>query len=445
MYLPRRASAENASSAHTRRRLRSGLLAACLGLVIAAPAGANAVVDWNTTFEQVAPAAGAPPQWTRLGAMTHIAIHDALNAIDPRYRTYSVVPPANHNASPDAAIAAAAHGVLMSELSRPPETPMKAASRAQVQAAYVAALAGIVDGPAKGQGVAAGQAAAAAIISQRTGDGSATPHLPYTFAPGLGVHQPTQPDLTAPLFGGWGQVRPFAMKSPSQFRTTPSPLFNLRGFVYALNYLEVQALGAANVRAAAPDSERSRIARFWPGGGGNGNTIARAIIANRHLDSWQHARLFALLNIANADAAIATFETKYRYNFWRPLTAIRWANDGNRFTRTDPAWLPYLPTPPYPDYTCGLTANTGSSTGILRRYFGTDNLPYVLTATIPRPSPLPPETLTRSYATLSQAAIESVDARVYGGIHFRSSCVQGLRQGEEVSRFVFNHYLRPLK
>lgn len=427
------------------QRLRLGVLAYCLGFAIAAPASADAVVDWNATFDQVAPAIGAPPQWVRLGAMTHIAIHDALNAIDPRYETYSVVPTANANASPDAAIAAAAHGVLISELSRPPETPAKAAARAQVQAAYITALAGIDNGPAKNDGIAAGRAAAEAIIALRIDDGSATPNLPYTLAPAPGVHQPTPPALVPPMLGGWGQVRPFAMTSPSQFRPGRSPLFNLRGLVYTLNYLEVKYLGAASVRAAAPDSERSRIARYWPGGGGNGNAMTRAIVAGRSLDRWQHARLFALLNMANADAAISTFDAKYHYNFWRPANAIRWANDGNPFTTPDPGWMSYQATPPYPDYPCGLTTNTGSSTGILRRYFGTDHVSYTLAVTIPQPPPLPAEILTRSYVTLSQAAIESVDARVFGGMHFRSACADGLRQGEKASRLVFKHYLRPLK
>jgi hypothetical protein len=377
--------------------------------------------------------------------MTHIAIHDALNAIDPRYETYSIVPPANANASPDAAIATAAHDVLINQLSRPPETPAKATARANVQAAYAAALAAIPDGTAENQGIAAGQAAAAAIITQRLGDGSDTPNLPYTLAPAPGVYQPTPPAFVPPANAGWALVTPFALKSPSQFRAEPSPIFNLRSLLYALNYIEVQYLGAASVRAAAPDSEPSRIARFWPGGGANWNAVTRTIVADRGLGRWQHARLFALLLMAEADAAITVFDTKYEYNFWRPVTAIRWVNDGNPFTRSDPEWLPYLPTPPYPDYTCGLTTASGATTEVLRRYFGTDAVGYTLTVSIAQPAPLPPETLTRSYATLSQAAAESVDARVFGGMHFRAGCVRGVRQGRKVGGFAFRYYLKPLK
>lgn len=435
-------------SARPHRRLphsRHWLLTSLVGLAIAGPAQADTVVDWNTTYDLASPAVGGPVQRTYLGAMVHIAIHDALNSIDRRYETYSVVAPANANASPDAAIAAAARDVLINQLGRAPDSAAKIAARAEVEAKYVAALAAIANGDAETRGIQAGQAAAAAIIARRTGDAFATPNLPYTLAPALGVYQPTPLALAPPAYAGWASLAPFAMTRPSQFRSGPSPIFNLKGLPYILNYLEVKYVGSAAVRGAAPDSERSRIARFWPGGGANGNAVARVIVGDRHLDRWQQARLFALLNIANVDASISVFDTKYTYNFWRPITAIRWAHDGNPFTESDPAWLSYMPTPPYPDYTCGLTTITGSSNAVLRRYFGTDAVAYTFSATIPQAAPLPPEILTRSYSTLSQASAEAVDARVFGGMHFRDGCAQGVRQGDKVGSFVFRHYLRPLK
>ena len=430
---------------HRLAHSRTWLPACLFGLAIAGPAHADAVLDWNATFDSASPAVGGPPQRAYLGAMVHIAIHDALNSIDPRYETYNVMAPANFHASPDAAIAAAAHDVLINQLSRAPDSAAKIAARTEVEGKYVAALAAIPNGNAETRGIEAGQTAAAAIIARRTGDAFATPNLPYTLAPALGVYQPTPPALAPPAYAGWASLAPFAMTRPSQFRSGPSPIFNLKGLPYLLNYLEVKYVGSAAVRSAVPDSDRSRIARFWPNGGANGNAVARTIVAGRNLDRWQQARLFGLLNIANVDATISVFDTKYTYNFWRPITAIRWASDGNPFTESDPNWLSYLPTPPYPDYTCGLTITVGSSNEVLRRYFGSDAMRYTLSATIPQAAPLPPETLTRSYRTLSQASAESVDARVFGGMHFRDGCEQGVRQGGKVGRFTFDHYLRPLR
>lgn len=437
---------------------RLGLLGVAVGLAIAAPACADAVTDWNLVYDQASPAVGGPPQRAYLGAMVHIAIHDALNNIDPRYRTYAVAAPANAQASPDAAIAAAAHNVLINQLNRPPETPAKAAARANVEAAYVAALANIADGTAETQGIATGQAAASAIIALRVNDGSATPNLPYTLAPGPGIHQPTAPNFPAPANAGFALVRPFAMHSASQFRADSGELFDLTGSAYTANYNLVKTVGEFNARASQPDSAETDIARFWPSGGANWNLVGRTIVAGKGLDRWQHARLFALMMMAETDGAIHVFDTKYAYNFWRPVTAIRWADDGNPLTAPDTGWLPFFSfigpwsTPPYPDYTCGLSTASGANTEVLRRFFGTDQVPYTLKVTAPAlalaPPPavpmLPAKEIERSYRSLSQAAEESARSRVYAGIHFYEGCAQGVRHGEQVGRFVIQHYLKPL-
>ena len=200
----------------------------------------------------------------------------------------------------------------------------------------------------------------------------------------------------------------------------------------------MKQVGSAAVRGAAPDSEESRIARFWPGGGANLNGFTRVILADYDFDLWEHARLFALMNIAVNDGLIITFETKYRYHFWRPVTAIHWADDGNTATESDPTWTSYITTPPYPDYTCGLPNTIGSATTVLRSFFGTDAVPFTFTA-----SGLPPA-VTRSYSSLSQAANESASARVYAGIHFRTGCLQAVRLGEKVGNYVSNTQLKPL-
>lgn len=220
---------------------------------------------------------------------------------------------------------------------------------------------------------------------------------------------------------------------------------------YTREYNEVKQLGDARVRGAQPNSEESDIARFWPGGGSNWNLTARVIVEGKGLDHWEHARLLALLNIAQADAAIANQVWKYTYTFWRPVTAIRWPDDGNPNTASDAVWRPFLVTPPYPDFPCALPTLTGAAAEALRQFFGTDKVPFTRTfnaPAVPLPAlmtPLPAKSITRSFDSLSEAVAESRSARVYAGIHFREGCVAGARQGEQIARFVFLHELRPVK
>lgn len=436
---------------------RIGLPALVLGASIALPglACADAVTDWNAIAGSVAPRFGGPQQQSRAMAIVQIAVHDALTSIDPRHESYAVVPAASASASPDAAVAAAARGTLLGLLDTVPASALKTAAIATVNSAYDAALAAIPDGTAKTQGIAAGTNAAGAILALRASDGSATPHLPYTDPPGPGVYQPTPnpefPDVITPSFAGWAHVTPFALRHAAQFGVEPGEIFDLASEAYTREYNEVKQVGDALVRGAAPDSEESDIARFWPGGGSNWNLTTRGIVAGRGLDLWEHARLFALLNMAEADAHIANQYNKYTYKFWRPVTAIRYADDGNADTTSDPGWRPFLVTPPYPDYPCALPTATGTSTEVLRRFFGTDDIAFVRTnnaGAVPLPPPLaalPPKAITRHFDSLSEAASESADARVFAGIHFRSGCTAGVRLGTQVGRFVIKHYLRPLK
>ena len=221
------------------------------------------------------------------------------------------------------------------------------------------------------------------------------------------------------------------MRSASQFRAGDNDVMHLPSTTYARDYNEVKQKGSALVRGAAPASDGSDVARFWPGGGGDFNSVTRNVFAARVPDQWALARLFALQQMAIADSAIMVYDTKYHYRFWRPYTAIRWTGgDGNAATTADPDWTPFLPTPPYPDYTCGFTSASGAYFEVLRRFFGTDAVSYTYTAHAPGvvlPAPmaaLPPKDITRSFATLSQAVADTVDARVNAGIHFRSGCRQ---------------------
>jgi hypothetical protein len=387
--------------------------------------------------------------------MIQIAVHDALNAIDRRYETYSVVPTANANASPDAAVAAAMRRVTLTLIDPLPASADKTAAINAVNSAFDGVLGAMPYDASEIAGIAAGDAAANAILARRAGDGSATPSTPYLLAAGVGVYQPTpNPEFPAqivPAFGLWGNVTPFAVRDALQFRAGWSELLDVTSSRYARDYNEVKSIGDALVRGAAPDSARSDIARFWPGGGSNWNLSARTIVQGLGLDRWQHARLLALLNMAENDGLITTMSAKYDYNFWRPVTAIRWANDGNPATAGSANWRPFLVTPPYPDYPCALPTATGASTEVLRRFFGTDAVAFTRTFAappVPLPAPLtelPGKSITRHFDSLSQAAREAASARVYAGIHFRLGCDAGVRTGTQVGRFVFLHTLQPAK
>ncbi len=424
-------------------------------VTVPGPANADVVTDWNEITEAVAPRFGGPQPQSRVQAIVQIAVHDALNAIRPRYARYTGPDLAAPSASPDAAVAAAASQTLLELLAPLPDSPAKQAAIATIEAAFDATVGPGPYDAATQAGIDAGVAAAEAILALREADGSATPHLPYTLGPAPGVYQPTPnpefPAVITPSFAGWAHVTPFTLRHGAQFEVKPGVIFDLTSMTYAREYNEVKQVGDARVRGATPDSEESDIARFWPGGGSNWNRTARVIVNGRGLDRWQHARLFALLNIAQADALIANQTWKYTYNFWRPVTAIRWADDGNPDTVSDPIWRPFLVTPPYPDYPCALPTATGAATEVLRQFFGTDHIAFSRTfdapgVPLPDPmTPLPGKTITRSFNSLSEAAAESQDARVYAGIHFREGCKAGARQGRQIARFVVQHELRPLK
>jgi hypothetical protein len=439
----------------TRRRL-----AIACGLAIAAAAGvaqADVVTDMNAVVSSppVAPRFGGPQQQSRAIAMIQIAVHDALNAIDRRYDTYSVVPTASANASPDAAVAAAARRVSLTLIDPLPPSADKTAAIDAINAAFDNVLGAMPYDASEIAGIAAGDAAANAILAARSTDGSATPHTPYVLAPGVGVYQPTpNPEFPAqivPAFGLWSHVTPFVVRDSYQFRAGPAEILDVGSDLYARDYNETKSVGDALVRGAAPDSARSDIARYWPGGGSNWNLTARTIVQGLGLSRWQHARLFALLNMAETDGLITTMGAKYQYNFWRPVTAIRWANDGNPATASNATWRPFLVTPPYPDYPCALPTATGASTEVLRRFFGTDDVAFTRSFAappVPLPAPLvdlPGKTITRHFDSLSQAANEAISARVYAGIHFRQGCKAGVRTGTQVGRFVVLHSLLPVK
>ncbi|HXJ58238.1 MAG TPA: vanadium-dependent haloperoxidase [Verrucomicrobiae bacterium] len=409
-----------------------------IGLALAGVPGARAdvVTDWNqiTLATQVAVPGGVrTPPAARALAMVHLAIFDSLNAIDRRFTPYAVQALADPAASAEAAAAAAAHAVLLN---------IYPGRQADLDTAYAASLASIADGSAKAEGIVVGESVAAVILALRSSDGSAVSLLPggaccqvepYTLAPGPGIFQP---DPTA-VFVAWGKVTPFALRSGSQFRAEGPP--GLSSPQYADDYNEVQSLGAINSLTRTPD--QTEAALFWmPNIQIMCNDIARIASDAHHNDLWKNARLFALLNVALADTAIAVFDTKYTYNFWRPREAIHAGDtDGNEATVADPTWTPLAYIGGHPDYVSNHSALGGAAAQVLAHFFGTDDFSFSITTSTA------PGGVYRSYTSFSQAAEENLNSRVWLGVHFRTACHHGLNQGKQVANFVVHHFLRPVK
>jgi membrane-associated phospholipid phosphatase len=379
------------------------------------------VTAWNTfTANLVAENLPPGPQTYTL-AIVHIAIHDALNAIDRRYEQYEFVGTAP-GASVPAAVAAAANGTLVQLV------PQAATS---VGAQYVKALAAVPDGSAKNMGIAIGQAAAAAILARRSADDLlAAITKPYT--PGAadpGVYQLTPP-LNIVILAGWSELPPFALERANQFRP-PSPP-SIEGVKYAIDFNEVRRKGSRYSRSRT--NEQTETALFWyPAATKEWNFAAQQGLADVGADEWRAARTLALVNIALADAVIATFDAKFRFNYWRPITAIRAGDaDGNALTGGDPAWEPLCDTPPFPEYNSTHAATAAAAAGVLALELG-DRHSFTVTS---------PVGTTRRYKRFSAAAYEEGISRIYCGIHFRTAMDMGFWQGGRVAQYVDEKLLR---
>jgi hypothetical protein len=430
-------------------------LTLCVALLWPHAAQADAVTDWNVNAGRAAMAACLSPTGNglaeaRMYAMVHVAIHDALNAIDRRSRPYALDEEVNGPLSPSAAIAAAARDVLVSVIGQLQESPeCIAAGLASAEADYAAALAAIPAGAAKRRGVRLGQAAAAAIVALRASDGSDAPLLDFAYPegtrPGEWRFTPEVPFAFAPL---WGQVTPFVLTHGSQFR--PGPPDTVTSRRYAADFNEIKALGGDNITTpSARTADQTEIGKFWIESSPLAwNRIARSVSARKGLDLWENARLFGLLNLALSDGYVGSWETKYYYKFWRPVTAIRTANtDGNPATVADPTWTPLELTYPMPDYDSGHATEGGVAAEVLKRFFGTDhvhfsNCSFTLPAgqTCNDPSPV-----IRSYRSFSEAADENAVSRILIGIHFRRAVEVGTEHGRKIAKQAVTYFLLPTR
>jgi hypothetical protein len=436
----------------TARLVVTALLVAVVGGLSASargqPAG-NAVTEWNliatsTLAAMPGPAGGAGPAIQINLGMTHGAVYDAVNAISPKHhRPYLLKRRFSARASKEAAVATAAYRVLASIVTTvPPTIPFanRASLLQSLATRYAASLAAIPNRPFKNQGIAAGNAAAEAMIAARENDGRFGPSQ-WKPNPAPGHWQPLlNPDGTpmldpAPWVGG---VKPFLMQSSSQFRTA-GPLA-LASAAYAAEFNEVKALGSVNSTARTP--EQTHIALFWQSAGGSTliwNGVERSLVESGTLglDVVDSARLFAMTNLTGADAGINCWNDKYYWDFWRPWNAIpRAAEDGNPATEPDPTWTALL-TAPYPDHPSGHLCFDGAHLRVLQMFFGTDEIGFDVTS-----SRFPGE--LRHFDRFSEPLEEIIEARIWAGLHYRTADVQAEMLGRNVADFMAEHYFQPV-
>ena len=380
--------------------------------------------------------------------MVQGAVYDAVNAITPKHhRPYLLNRRFGNTASDDAAVATAAYLVLKNIVETVPQSidlpATRAALLASLETQYNASKNAIPDSPFKDMGIAAGTAAAQAMIDARKDDGR---FGPSQFVPNAnpGFWDPVAPNGTTALDPTpWvGGVKPFLMQSSSQFRSA-GPLA-LNSAAYTAEFNEVKALGEVNSATRGPT--RTYIAKWWQSNPvASWNDVARQLIARNHLDAADSARLLAMQNLAAADAAINTWNDKYHFSFWRPFQAIRRAGEpleGNPDTSPDPSWTPLI-SAPYPDHVSGHLGQDGSHTGVLRMFFG--DAPaggYQITSASAFVSASDPK--TRPFSSFNQALDEVVEARIWAGLHFRTADVQARQLGTNVANFAAANYFEPV-
>ena len=395
---------------------------ASTALLTGSLAHADVVTEWNNAaLDAIRAGHTAPPIASRSLAILHVSIYDAVNGIIRTHEAYLVPSAVPASASREAAASAAAHAALVN---------LFPAAASSFDTLYAAILATIPDGPHKAAGIVWGEFVASQILDARANDGWNATMLPPVGS-GPGVWVPTPPAFLPYLLPQWGFVMPFAMRNLSQFHPPGPP--SLDSEQYAADYDEVKELGAAI--GSTRTKEQTEIALFWADGvgtetpPGHWNSIAQTIATARGNVMEENARLFALLNIAMADAAMCAWNAKYTFHFWRPMTAINVAEPQLN-------WTSFIVTPPFPDHVSGHSTFSGAAATVLARFYSTQGLPFTTSSDF-----LPG--VYRSFATCLDAAEEAAVSRLYGGIHFRSANEDGLQAGISIGEWTGTRYLQP--
>ena len=394
--------------------------------------GEDVILQWNRVLKETLSTPGQHPATimpVRSYAMMHAAMFDAVNSIDGTYTPYLIDIPGTKNASASAAAAQAARDVLVG---------LYPTRQAIFDAELGDSLEGIPQNRAL-QGIRVGQAVAARMLNARANDGWNATAQSYVLPATPGNWQPTPPANSAATFTHYPNVVPFAVAGSSQFSPAPPPALTSAEYAAALN--EVREIGAVN--SATRTDDQTKVAQLWA----NVNTptnflfvwnnVARTLALSRATTTIENARLFALTNIALHDALQTSFAGKFQYGLWRPVTAIRRADeDGNAETTPDAGWSSLIATPPYPSYAGNMATIGASQSTILAQFFGRDDISFQHTWEGAGGA-------TRSYVGFTAMANEQAEARIYGGIHFRFDNVAGQSIGRNVGNYVFQNLMRP--
>ena len=401
-------------------RHRGFVSLAGLLLLFHSPSRADTVTDWNQTAADIVAAAKlTPAAATRAMAVVQTSVYESVNAVTRKYPPGAMKVEAAAGSSLDAAIAAANHAALKK---------LVPSQQAAIDSAYQTAIAAIADGPAKANGIALGEKAADAVVTMCASDGAdkAEAYRPVT-APGVYVM------TMLPIVSEWGGRRPWLMTKGDQFRPGPPP--KLTSDLWARDYNEIKAIGSKN--STTRTAEQTAIARFWEA---TQPPIYQALVRSAAntpgREITRNARLFMAASQALDDAAIAVFEAKYHYNFWRPVTAIRNGDiDGNDATERDASWTPFIDTPMHPEYPCAHCILSGAVGSVLKAEFSP--MPRLTTS-----SPTA-NNAERSWTSVEDFMQEVANARIYDGVHYRNSTEVGTDMGKKVGTLAVMKYLSP--
>jgi PAP2 superfamily len=431
------------------RFMRTLILCTLTALVATAASAQNAITFWNSIAVQTVILGKASPGGTGIFlAYSNIAAFDAVNAIHPRFQAYGgIQPTAASDASQSAAVAAAVHDVLVHYF------PLQAPSDNTVTPPFIGLdemyadyLASLSQSPAAiNDGVQVGQQAAAALITLRANDGVVGVSTYVFQTPGPGVYQPTPPfPYIGPLTPWIANMTPFTMSSPAQFLPDegPTPLSSQE---WVEDYNRTKTLGSLTSTVRTP--EQTTIGLFWTANPGVAfNSMLTDLVSRKSLSTLDSARLFAMVFTGYGDGFIGCMNAKYLFNFWRPVTAIQ-EGGGNPDTIGDPTWLPLAKTPNHPEYPAAHGCVTGAVSSVVASYFGSPNLTLHVTATYAIPPALGggTQTATRNFSSTQGLLHEVQMARIYGGMHYHHSVVQGAVLGQKVAHNLVENYFRPLK
>ncbi len=399
---------------------------------VAAPTAATAITDpvlyWNNQMlTAIRDARTAPPPASRVMAMMHTAVFDAVNAASGnQYKSYTLSTNAYGDADPAVAAAVAAHRVLVQAF------PAQVATLDTALANYLASGS---NSPAAVRGAELGKAAADVIISARANDGAFN-SFAYAYGSKPGAYQNTAGNSNPPLFQQWPDQKAWTLNAKDQFRPDAPPPVDSE--MYAAAYNEVKALGSAT--SSERTADQTQIATYWADGAGTATPpghwlqIAQDVALEKGNSTLDNARLFALLSVSVADAAIVAWDAKREYDFWRPVTGIRaGANDGNDATDGDTAWTPLIATPLFQAYTSGHSTFSAAAASILSDFYGTDAISFCSKQELKAD-------VQRCFTSFSQAADEAGISRVYGGIHWQFDNIAGLESGRALAKNIYGNF-----